>query len=122
MSETKLLPCPFCDGEAEFYRTTTRQNFRWSDCVGVRCKTCGASYGTVLYDARIHANDEEYYEAEKAWNTRKPLERIVERLEEAINYVNEAAMTADEADFYPLGKESGIMDAIKIVKEEGGIC
>ena len=121
MSETKLLPCPFCGGEAEFYRTTTRQNFRWSDCVGVRCKTCGASYGTVLYDARIHANDEEYYEAAKAWNTRKPLERIVERLGETKGYtVVETTLKNHELVW------SGVCipkhDAIKIVKEEGGIC
>lgn len=49
------------------------------------------------------------------------IKRIVEWLEEAIDHVNEAAMTADEADFYPLGKESGFMEAIRIVKEEGGL-
>ena len=118
MSEIKLLPCPFCGGEAEFYRMTTRQNFRWSDCVGVRCKTCGASCSTVLYDARIHPNDEEYYEAAKAWNTRKPIERIVERLEEVKTKGYVTGITANPYEF----ASCHAMDrAIKIVMEEGGL-
>lgn len=119
MSETKLLPCPFCGGEAEFYRMTTRQNFRWSDCVGVRCKTCGASCSKVLYDARIHADDEEYYEAAKDWNTRKPIERIVERLEALFD---EAQDNLSEDFVYYDGYGDGVDRAIRIVREEGGTC
>lgn len=35
----------------------------------------------VLYSKKLHTNDEEYSEAAEAWNTRKPMERIVQQLE-----------------------------------------
>ena len=39
MSEIKLLPCPFCGGEAEFVRDIERKDiFQSSDYVYVRCK------------------------------------------------------------------------------------
>jgi Lar family restriction alleviation protein len=124
MSEIKLLPCPFCGVEAEFYRMTTKQNFRWSDCVGVRCKTCGASCSTVLYDARIHPNDEEYYEAAKAWNTRNPMERIVERLREMKMRYFLTIANSGSANLDSVYEEVGncIDRAIEIVMEEGGLC
>lgn len=38
MNEIKLKPCPFCGGEAEFYRTPIKTNGAWCDSVVVRCK------------------------------------------------------------------------------------
>lgn len=123
MSEIKLLPCPFCGGEAELYRMTTKQNFRWSDCVGVRCKTCGASCRKVLYDARIHADDEEYCEAAKDWNTRKPMEKIVERLEGMkMRYFLTIANTGNKKLDSVYEEVGNCIDReIKIVMEEGGL-
>lgn len=36
MSDTKLLPCPFCEGEAELIKPTPEE--RWAQ---VNCKNCG---------------------------------------------------------------------------------
>lgn len=65
MSETKLLPCPFCGGEAEV-----------CGYYFIQCTKCGSSTLT-------HTNREESI---KAWNTRKPMERIVERFEKESDY------------------------------------
>ena len=59
----KLLPCPFCGGEAEL----VGDNYHW-----VLCKGClGGSHAFETAEDAI-----------KAWNTRKPMERILERFEE----------------------------------------
>lgn len=78
MSEIKLLPCPFCGGEAEFHRSLSVIG----DIVTVRCKACQAKTAGILFDAGKHQSDEEYDEAAEAWNNRKPVEDVLERLEE----------------------------------------
>ena len=84
MSEIKLLPCPFCGGEAMECKTK------------IICKDCTCTvYGVNLEVAR------------KIWNTRKPMERIIEKLGK-LPY-------ADDDGFVWLE------DASDIVKEEGGI-
>lgn len=87
MSEIKN--CPFCGGEAHKFENVIDKG-KWF----VECKECGAS---VLYRSENSAV--------KAWNTRKPMERIVERLEE---------MTDSRVFIDPF-------EAIVIVKEEGGL-
>ena len=63
MSDTKLLPCPFCGGKAVIkYHNPLVQVF---------CKSCGCGTGATFEKLAI-----------KAWNTRKPIDRIVEQLEE----------------------------------------
>lgn len=79
---SKLLPCPFCGGEAEFYRSTTKTSNGYSDYVVARCKTCGASTNKILYDARKHVSDGEYCEAAAAWNKRKPAYEAVKTIED----------------------------------------
>ena len=111
MSDLKL--CPFCGGEAEFYRTPIKTNGGWCDSVVVRCKSCEARTNRVLYDANKHPNDEEYDEAAAAWNHRKPMERILERLQEETVFFEDSY--GDEL----LGVPENI--AIKIVKQEGGL-
>jgi Lar family restriction alleviation protein len=102
MSETKLLSCPFCGGEAELighYIKGVANNYQYF----VRCKQCKArpqSFNTFKKPEK----------AIEVWNTRKPMERIVENLEE---YQNESIHEVN----------SGFIDVcIDIVKEEGGIC
>ena len=60
-SDMRLKNCPFCGGEAEF--ATKDENWIW-------CKKCGAESNYF----------EQTEEAIKAWNTRKPLEQIEQRL------------------------------------------
>ena len=62
----------------------------------------------------------------KAWNTRKPMERIVERLEEKSEEHDEARRIAHGKGLYNVeeiqeSKASCFMEAIEIIKEEGGI-
>lgn len=113
MSTDIIKKCPFCGGEAEFHRTPVKSNGGWCDGVVVRCKVCEARTNMVLYDAKKHPNDEEYDEALKAWNTRKPLERVIERLEECskehFNYWDEFD------DEYSFGAMNAYMNSIAII-------
>lgn len=76
MSEIKLLPCPFCGGEAQLVR----------DRIGlwrVGCKKCDC---TTTYQFGFGEGEEvSQKKAANVWNTRKPMERIVEQLEEMGN-------------------------------------
>ena len=115
MSETKLLNCPFCGGKASFWRLSEKQKDGYTDCVFVRCKDCYASTKKIEYNARIHKNDSEYDEAKQLWNTRKPMERIVEKLEESYR-LYAIGFNAEDRGGY-----DAYSDAIEIVKEEGGL-
>lgn len=66
MSEIKLRSCPFCGGEAYFPTFTET----W-----IRCKSCGFE--------TPYTEDKEWLV--NTWNTRKPIEKIVEQLEEHFN-------------------------------------
>ena len=117
MSEIKLLPCPFCGGEAEFVRDTERKDiFQSSDYVYVRCKECHAQTSKIYYSAEFHKLDEEYVLVEKAWNTRKPMQEIVERLEEKSDNI-----PIQYEYNYDQGFDDGICYSIDIVKEVGGM-
>ena len=107
MSEIKLLKCPFCGGEAKIDKTIT-------NTVSVECTVCHASSRIIL----CTEGDIEQ-KAIKVWNTRKPMENIVERLgnkhnESTINYHN-------LKDASCLGERHAYRNAIEIVKEEGGL-
>lgn len=91
----RLLNCPFCGGEALL------RGFFF-----VQCIKCGVS--TLTYLTEI--------DAIKAWNTRKPMQNIVEQLEEAMR---ECRNGLDED--YDFGMHQGLRDAIEIVREEGGM-
>lgn len=84
---SELKKCPFCGGEAEFYRTPIKTNGGWCDSIVVRCKECEARTNRVLYDNQKYKNDSEYDEAAVAWNTRKPVERVLEQLEEFLFHI-----------------------------------
>ena len=124
MSELKR--CPFCGGEAEFYRTPIKTNGCWCDSVVVRCKVCEARTNRVLYDAKKHLNDEEYEEAAEAWNTRKPMQNIVERLEEENTLLKEQRTEAieydDEQIIFAANNQIRAFDySLRVIKEEGGL-
>lgn len=63
----KLKPCPFCGGEAKLFLDESR--YYKSQ---VYCKKCG-----------VRTNREHIPEiAVTTWNTRKPIDKVVEQLEE----------------------------------------
>lgn len=110
---SELKKCPFCGGEAEFYRTPIKSNGGWCDSVVVRCKECEARTNRVLYNSVKHPNDEEYMEAAEAWNRRAPLDHIIERLEESMPQGIELSHER-YLQYLALDK------AIEIIKEEVG--
>lgn len=106
MSEIKLLPCPFCGGEAMHYGGAGQHCIRCKSCFNTNEKLIGGT----LYDA--FATPEE---AAKDWNTRKPMERIIEMLEEEKDFFKH-----DELD-YGIGSYRAFGKSIQVIKEEGGI-
>lgn len=103
MSEIKLLRCPFCGGEAELLKGQCEiDNY-------VMCLECRSK--TKLYNTKASAI--------KAWNTRKPMQNIVERLEElkdkAVINVTPKNVLAH------IDWVEGMDKAIEIVKEEGDL-
>ena len=105
-----LKTCPFCGGEA------IKSAFSWgniSDEFTIECTVC---------DARTTVLKSE--EAIKAWNTRKPLERVIERLEtegkladeERDRCARENPLQFDRA----VGYSNGIFNAIEFIKGEMG--
>ena len=106
MSDKRLRSCPFCGGEALLHKSV------FIKCeVTVVCKKCGArtlTYPSVsISDAKMRAIN--------AWNTRKSMDRIVERLEEERDYED---IFEDDSS---IGAYNAYLNALKIVKEEGGI-
>lgn len=104
MSEIKLLPCPFCGGEAEF------DDIHNPAVNKIICTKCGMHTGLHLTSKRGVA---------QIWNTRKPMERIIERIENARQkyqrLVREQGEKEDEA------MNIHFRGVMQIVKEEGGI-
>ena len=105
MSEIKLSPCPFCGAEAhiethKFYEEKTK-DFT-SKTYGVICDNCHTS-GRQFYESEA--------EAIEAWNIRKPMDKIVERLKEESKFV---LYEMNEPSIY-----AGVERAIEIVK--GGV-
>jgi Lar family restriction alleviation protein len=71
--EDRLKQCPFCGGEAEVighYIKGVANNYQYF----VRCKSCKAR-------PRSYCTFKKKEEAIEVWNTRKPMDRIIEQLE-----------------------------------------
>lgn len=70
MSENKLLPCPFCGGKADLFSwSQTPFNYQY----GIECRECHTLFQINQYDTTMQ-------DTIKQWNTRKPMERIIERI------------------------------------------
>lgn len=75
MSNIELLPCPFCGGQVKLDE---------DDFYMFCCEECGAGI-TFAKEQDGHAEDCSREESIDKWNTRKPVERIAEQLEELDN-------------------------------------
>lgn len=103
----KLLNCPFCSGEAEEQATVAKGVFMHE----VVCKDCG-------FESKVQTAEtpgEARQKAIAAWNHRKPMERILERLKE--KHVESEKCPKFEKAFRQVAFE----EAMKIVMEEGGL-
>lgn len=110
MSELKR--CPFCGGEAKICDGYIEEFLKTEYMKYVQCNYCKAS--TKLYFTEK--------EAIKAWNTRKPMERILERLETELELSDKEKRRADMFQFdRAVGYSHGISNAIDFIKEEGGV-
>ena len=110
MSETRLLSCPFCGGEIKLDE---------DDFYMFYCDTCGAgiTFAKELESGGVEDCDKK--ESIERWNTRIPMQNIVERLEElkdkAVKKVKPKNVL-EHIDFV-----EGVDKAIEIIKEEGGL-
>ena len=73
MSEIKLLPCPFCGGEAKMLKFPHCERKYVVICENESCMASVGVYSITKEDAI------------NKWNTRKPMERILTRLTEKSN-------------------------------------
>ncbi len=107
MSEIKLKRCPFCGGEAILEKMDDLGN--WV----VRCKKCFC---------RTPRSMTKFFPT-VAWNTRKPMEEIVERLEERekshlrVSYM----CVTPKYELKEIQIARTYRMAIEIVKEVGGM-
>ena len=108
----KLLLCPFCGGEAEITINKTRQG----QTSVVRCTKCTCRKTLLKYP--FYEGDI-YADAVKDWNTRKPMQNIVELLEEQAEECRKYWQEFDDEDSF--GGMNAYCYAVKIVKEEGGL-
>lgn len=90
----RLKPCPFCGGKANF-----QGNGHW-----ISCEDCLAE--TNYFDYKE--------EAIKAWNTRKPMDRIVEQLEEEQGKIyKDGVHVANEKSFIHIDDAIAIVQGVR---------
>ena len=104
--QNKLLTCPFCGGEASLHKVESHIHILakfMQDCKGesfIECTKCTCAMSGDTEEETI-----------KQWNTRKPMEQIVEQLEEKSNDI-----PIQYENNYEQGFANGIDYAIEIVK------
>lgn len=94
MNNIELLPCPFCGGAVEYHPLSHHMNNFWNKNT-IYCPSCDFM---MEGSSTIHLV--------KRWNTRRPMEHILMRLEE-------------EKSDWNYDYNVPISKAIDIVKEEG---
>ena len=119
MSEIKLKRCPFCGGEAKLEINREMGGTQYQ----VLCTKCPTTVGRYWFWKKEDAIN--------SWNTRKPMQEIVERLEEEYRSLFEARMklaekmdtdkTAFDRARILQNKGMSIFKAIATVKEVGGM-
>ena len=105
MSELKR--CPFCGGEVRFVKTGCSSRGKIGH---LYCDGCKESF---FKNDRWHTESELY----ETWNTRKPLERVIERLEEQEEECKKYWDEFDDEDAF--GGMNAYMNSIAIsIKQE----
>lgn len=99
MSKIKLKRCPFCDEELEVVGRGHYYTHKINGCI-----------------LQHLCFETDYKETIDRWNTRKPMQAIVERLEEKSDNI-----PIQYEYNYDQGFDDGICYSIDIVKEVGGM-
>ena len=111
----KLKPCPFCGGYAEI---TDAIQFCDEERVVIECRCCGFKFEHKREFAHSkNARAALQPSAIETWNTRKPIDRIVEQLKER---TFSAECYNDDFDGTQINNLLCLGDAIEIVKGGGG--
>ena len=113
MSEERLLPCPFCGGEAYInYETMVdERTIYWAQ---VLCKQCHARSCGSWRNSYTNAEKKEV----KAWNTRKPIERIISQAEAEIESSDKYIREYDDSEVQKAFNK-GMRVVLEIVKGGG---
>ena len=130
MSTDIIKRCPICNEEVKlmFLNCETFEDNVWDESIGnvatwFKCYGCDSEF---FHDEPIDTPEKQI----EWWNTRKPLERIVERLEERTEYFKDCTKYGNETEEQEERSYSTMMmyevaclvdDLIEIVKEEGGM-
>ena len=118
----EIKKCPFCGGEVKLmaiagepfpptYEVELDKITSDSDDICyIHCPTCGVNWHK---EVRIESFP---LDTIKAWNTRKPLERVIERLEEQEEECKKYWDEFDDEDAF--GGMNAYMNSIAIIKQE----
>lgn len=112
MSELKC--CPFCGGEVEVGLTNQHNKLFVVGCNTPMC------YGNINHFTMVFVSKES---AINTWNTRTPMDNIVEKLEEREKYLEKAMKESHEnghkfSEEKAMNERVAIRYAINIVKQE----
>ena len=112
MGNVKLLPCPFCGGQARISSDTeaTRDANGRLWAFTIVCDSCCATSG-LCYSSEM---------AEKSWNNRKPMEQIIQQLEKEQEELETDMWARENDNWYGQhcnGRSEGIDDAIDAIKQ-----
>ena len=107
MSKIKLLPCPLCGEDAIIEHDYDYASHPW---YYIECDKCGCK-------TEYHVDESGKEQAIKEWNTRKPMERIMERLKEEKEKCKEYC--GDKLMYENISRSHGIDKAVEIIKEGG---
>lgn len=108
MSEIKLKNCPFCGSEVELEDIGEDSNDHYY-MIACKNSSCGSStcFGEVSKEDFI-----------SVWNTRKPIDTMVEKVEKELEELKEWE-DVDGKAYYTMSEKQVINKAIKIVKRGG---
>lgn len=115
MSKIKLLPCPFCGGEAEFkhehdYFSDSYESYIQRKVCGTRTKSIDT--GIIIGEMQPMPNP--LIIIAKIWNTRKLMDKIVEQLEELTKHDS-----LNLLEYARLGYKLAIEHTIDIIRADG---
>lgn len=119
MSENNLKPCPFCGSNNIDYSIKTCGSYRGQYHVAMYCKDCNCYGKRTLIEPtetarwEIEKNSQYKELAMQAWNTRKPIDNILEQLEMILDILEDEAIK----DHSKFGEYYATTRAINIVKE-----